>query len=257
MDIRVKYALCVEHDANWYEVKAKSEYAFWIVQRGSLEIASQHRVYRLAPGDVFLFYPEILYHASSGEGCAFTFIHFDAVVGNNYQALQTYALSGMYEGSVAARYTAVLLDCAAAMQQDALFAQMEIEGAVSYTLARMMRRYYHRAVRQDLQNPHKSALAQLQPVLIYISHHLGEPIYVEQLAAEIGLSPKYFIRLFKRTMGLTPMSYVTEVKMKKALQYLYERRYSVKEVAALVGYADIYTFSKAFKKMYGIAPSRL
>ena len=56
-------------------------------------------------------------------------------------------------------------------------------------------------------------------------------------------------------MGITPVNYITQVKMKKALEYLYEQNYSVKEVAALVGYTDIYTFSKAFKKIYGIPPS--
>ena len=57
-------------------------------------------------------------------------------------------------------------------------------------------------------------------------------------------------------MGITPVNYIIEVKMKKALEYLHEQKYSVKEVASLVGYADIYSFSKAFKKIYGIPPSK-
>lgn len=34
INISVKYALWAEHDNNWYEVKAKAEYALWIVQNG-------------------------------------------------------------------------------------------------------------------------------------------------------------------------------------------------------------------------------
>ena len=72
---------------------------------------------------------------------------------------------------------------------------------------------------------------------------------------DFSTTEKYFISFFKKTMGMTPTSYITQVKMKKALEYLHEQNYSVKEVSALVGYADIYTFSKAFKKTYGISPS--
>ena len=38
VNINIKYALFVEHDKNWHEVKAKNEYAFWIILSGSFNI---------------------------------------------------------------------------------------------------------------------------------------------------------------------------------------------------------------------------
>lgn len=256
MSINVKYALFVAHDHNWYEVKAKHEYAFWVIQSGSMTIHYGETDYYLSAGDIFFFYPEILYHSSSSGGCSFTFIHFDAILGNNYQALHFFPFDGKCEPDTASAYYSTLLACAESMQKNDAFAELGIQGAVMLFLSELMKTNYQNK-RDSKAVSHKNALARLQPAFIYINHHLGEPIYIKDLADTIHLSEKYFITFFKNTMGVTPANYITEVKMKKALEYLNEQRYSVKEVATMVGYADIYTFSKAFKKLYGVAPSKL
>lgn len=255
MELNIKYALFTEHDCDWYEVKAKNEYALWLIQSGSMIIEYKKETCALTQGDIFFFYPEILYHASSSEGCSFTFIHFDAILGVNYHALHFYPFDGKYSARKVSAFFDTLLSCASSVQNDKTFADMEIQGATMFFLANLMREKYEKK-RDNLAISHKSALARLQPVLIYINHHLAEPIYISDLAATINLSEKYFITFFKNTMGITPINYIIEVKMKKALEYLNEQSYSVKEVATLVGYGDIYTFSKAFKKVYGIAPSK-
>lgn len=255
MKLQIKYALFVEHDSDWYEVKAKNEYAFWLIQSGSLVIEYKKEKYSLSEGDIFFFYPEILYHASSSEGCCFTFIHFNAILGSNYHALHFYPFDGKYAANRVSAFFNILLSCASSLQNDNLFADMELQGAAMFFLANLMRERYEKNG-DSLAVSRNSALARLQPVLIYINHHLTEPIRIKDLAASINLSEKYFITFFKNTMGITPVNYIIEVKMKKALEYLNEQSYSVKEVATLVGYSDIYTFSKAFKKVYGIAPSK-
>ena len=55
ININIKYALSAEHDNTWYEVKAKAEYAFWIIQKGSLTIEYAQNTYALSEGDVFFF----------------------------------------------------------------------------------------------------------------------------------------------------------------------------------------------------------
>ena len=254
MNINIKYALFAEHDQNWHEVKAKNEYAFWIILSGSLTIEYRQDKYLLSAGDVFFFYPQVLYYASSSEGCSFFFVHFDAVLENNYQALHFYPFDGYYSNSRIKDSLNSLTDSIYSLHQKELFAELRIHGSLLLFLSHIMKMKYQEGA-ESSYFPANSALARLQPVLIYINHHLAEPIYIQKLAYSINLSEKYFISFFKKTMGMTPASYITQVKMKKALEYLHEQNYSVKEVSALVGYADIYTFSKAFKKTYGISPS--
>ena len=255
MNIHIKYALSTDHDNNWYEVKAKQEYAIFIIQSGTLTIEYKQQKYSLSEGDVFFFYPEVIYHATSSNGCSFFFVHFDAVLGNNYQALHFHPFDGYYAHDEIKDILAPLVASVISMQKKEHFAELSTHGALMLFLANIMKMRYTEDADASTSS-HNSELARLHHVLIYINHHLSEPIYVKELASYINLSEKYFITFFKKAMGVSPITYITQVKMKKALEYLHEQNYSVKEVATLVGYSDIYTFSKAFKKVYGISPSK-
>lgn len=254
--ISIKYALSTSHDNTWYEVKAKHEYALWVIQTGTLCITYHQKQYTLCAGDAFLFYPQVLYDATSATGCSFLFIHFDAILGHNCQALHFYPFDGPYHFDAFAQELTLLFTAFSSTQSKEPFCDLRLKGSLLLFLAKAMQFHYQEAVQQPASS-HQSALARLQPVLIYINNHISEAIYMQDLADIMNLSEKYFITFFKKTMGLTPANYMIQIKMKKALEYLHEQNYSVKEVASLVGYSDIYTFSKVFKKTYGIPPSKI
>lgn len=252
----VKFALSITHDDSWHETKAKAHYALWIILSGSLTVDYGSEHYDLSEGDVFFFYPQILYQAASSTGCSFHFIHFDAVLGNNCQALHFFHFDGCYPAGWATSGRNSLTEAVAPYQKQEPFAEWALRGALSLYLANIMKMQYQKDS-EGVTSPHNGAVARLQPVLIYINHHLAEQINIPELADYCNLSEKYFITFFRKVMGVTPSHFITQVKMKKALEYLHEQNYSVKEVAGLVGYTDSYTFSRAFKKIYGISPSKL
>ena len=257
LQINIKYALSTVHTHDWYEIKSKSEYALFIMQDGIMHLSYQQQSYTLQPGDAFLFYPQIPYHASTtSDCCRFIFIHFDVILGNNHQALHFYPFDGHYPTTHFHNEIGQICSGFFSVQKKEPFAQLQLNGSLTLFLASVMKANYE-AMNTGQDFPKKSALARLQPALIYIGEHLQEPIYMSSLAACVNLSEKYFISFFKQTLGVTPAHYIIQAKMRKALEYLYERKYSVKEIATRVGYADIYTFSKAFKKIYGIPPSNI
>lgn len=68
----------------------------------------------------------------------------------------------------------------------------------------------------------------------------------------------YLRKLFKKEMGMTPLEYMTSLRMKKAevmLTTMGGTDYSVAEIGALCGYDDGLYFSRVFKKHYGVSPS--
>jgi AraC-like DNA-binding protein len=79
---------------------------------------------------------------------------------------------------------------------------------------------------------------------------------MSELAALVGISEKYFITSFRKALGITPGQYIYQIRMNRARDYLNENKYTVQQIASLLGYPDPFTFSKAFKKYYQVAPSR-
>ena len=68
----------------------------------------------------------------------------------------------------------------------------------------------------------------------------------------------YLRKLFKKEMGVTPLAYMTSLRMKKAenlLSSMYNKEYSMAEVARMCGYEDALYFSRVFKKTFGCSPS--
>jgi AraC family transcriptional regulator, arabinose operon regulatory protein len=74
--------------------------------------------------------------------------------------------------------------------------------------------------------------------------------------AELGIEKSYFIRLFKKSVGLSPMSYATNLKMSVAADLLRSTSQHLASVAAQVGFGDEYHFAKRFKQWSGVAPGR-
>ena len=84
-----------------------------------------------------------------------------------------------------------------------------------------------------------------------------EKLDLDQLAAHAGMSTYHFCRSFKAAFGVSPYKYILTRRLQEAERLLACQTYSVTEVAEKCGFTDIYTFSKAFKKQFGFAPSFL
>ena len=74
------------------------------------------------------------------------------------------------------------------------------------------------------------------------------------LASEGGLSRSAFAEKFKRTTGETPAHYLARLRVRKAMALLRTSDAGLESVAAEVGYANAFAFSKAFKREVGVAP---
>ncbi|QTH42042.1 AraC family transcriptional regulator [Cohnella sp. LGH] len=88
----------------------------------------------------------------------------------------------------------------------------------------------------------------------YIQDHYKEPITAEELAGFYGCSTSYLSRLFKNQIGVGPIDYLIHVRIHKSKQLLLKSEARIQEIASSVGYADVYYFSRLFKKHTGRSP---
>lgn len=80
---------------------------------------------------------------------------------------------------------------------------------------------------------------------------------VKQLAKRCGLSEGHFTRRFRKHTGVSPKTYQLYSRMHTAKKLLQERGQSVQKVAQEIGYSDPFVFSRQFKKVWGVPPSRI
>lgn len=78
---------------------------------------------------------------------------------------------------------------------------------------------------------------------------------IEELSAFCGYHPQYFIRKFRKEVGMTPHQYMLHLHLQEAAVML-RRTEPVAQAAACTGFSDIKNFEKAFKGKYGMSPAK-
>lgn len=95
----------------------------------------------------------------------------------------------------------------------------------------------------------------LNGILEYINNNYQEKIDLTMIGNMFYISPSHISRLFKRYLNTNTISYVNEVRIKKAVELLNKENLSVKEVAELTGYESLNNFYKYFKLYTGSTPA--
>jgi AraC-like DNA-binding protein len=99
--------------------------------------------------------------------------------------------------------------------------------------------------------------ALIERALKAIEARLFEADVVRGLARACGASESTLLRAFKRELGVGPLAYVRARRLDESILLLKSRRFSVSEVAAMVGYRNLAAFSEAFRARFGMRPSDL
>lgn len=77
---------------------------------------------------------------------------------------------------------------------------------------------------------------------------------INKLAEVAGMSRSSFAQRFKEVVGIPPLTYLMDYRLRLAARYLRLQQNSISRISGLVGYASDSTFSQAFKRVYGISP---
>ena len=100
-------------------------------------------------------------------------------------------------------------------------------------------------------------LLQLTKAKNFIDQDVSRKVDIDTLAKEAGLSKFHFFRCFKNAFGLSPYQYLLKQRLERSMQLLSEGNWQVTEVAYEVGFNDVYSFSKSFKKYFKACPSQV
>lgn len=106
------------------------------------------------------------------------------------------------------------------------------------------------------QQPTEFPAAQgIEQALAYMQTHLDEQLEMKTLSKMAGLTASSFSRLFKKTVGETPVAYLSRLRMDNAKELLGQQDCRIKEVSKAVGYEDEFYFSRVFHRTVGVSPT--
>ena len=96
----------------------------------------------------------------------------------------------------------------------------------------------------------------LKEVLSYINAHYMEELTISELAGICFFSEYYFMRFFKKYMGMSCVQYIKNVRLERAADQFENGETNTLEVALACGFSNLSYFHREFKKKYGMTPKR-
>lgn len=204
--------------------------------------------YEIEPGIVLHAGPDMLLskEATGDHACTYIIVHYyiPADTGREASLQRDHFRFGLSSCKRSLELAQDLLACyetpgdMAALRTKVLFVKLIYEMIVS--------------AKRKFQDRDSETIGQ---AVEYINDHYAEKISVEQLAAQFGYDQRRFTYLFERDVGMRPMNYVTDLRIRRSREMLKSSACPVSHVAEWVGYSDSFYFSRQFKKYMGMSPT--
>lgn len=108
--------------------------------------------------------------------------------------------------------------------------------------------------RQSRSGRRREAEERVLRVIRYLRENMSDSIDVETMARVAGWAPSHFTAVFRRQTKATPLAFLNRLRVQRACGLLKETDHSIAEIAALVGFADPFYFSRLFRQLVGMPP---
>lgn len=145
----------------------------------------------------------------------------------------------------------------------AIIANIQDQRRYTYDFAKELLRTFVYALATRHGNPASAlpakggiAPSQLKSLVSWLETRIGDPLTIDSMASQVGLSTAHFSREFKHATGQTPWGYFIYLRLERARQLL-EDGESVTNVALQTGFSDQPHLSRLFKQRFGVNPSSI
>ena len=258
-----------------------SEYVMYILLKGELHFFNNGQEITMHPGDIRIFNKGDFQAQGDPRHCAYLYIHFDSpeirCCSFTEDVLAQYWLeqkmrflqSNTYDTSTY-EYSDILLpeffhvnDHQLAYLDRELskrkpsHKEINYKASLSWTLMDILntlsKEHFDKQVGTSLLLRQSNYNA-VQELILYLETNYAQKITGSDLEQLFHINFDHFNRLFKKVTGITIFAYKNKLRINRAKVLLSTTDKTVAQVAAEVGYQDVFSFSHAFKKATGFSP---
>ena len=236
------------------------EHELILVLHGQLHLSVDGQPCDLGPGDCALIADGSI-HGGTPEDCIYECVVFDlerflpgaSVCGQRLTRLRETGarLEGRFPaGTQAAELISALFE---AMETEKAGYEFTTTGLLWQFLGEMLARHLYRPA--EAESPRDIKRTQgIKNALRLIHTQYSEPLSLEGLSRQAGLSPKYFCRVFRQLTGRTPIDYLLYYRVECAAEMLCASQDSITDVAMACGFGDAGYFDRMFRRFKGKTP---
>lgn len=248
---------------HWHE-----EMEIVYVESGEFEECIDLEKYHVKAGDVILVNPCLLHSFRYYENIRTKFtsiiFSFSMITGNNTDGCAikylTPYLDGMYINPVviskdSEHYDELVLSIKNLINlfdNKGDYFEIGIKSEL-YNMFFILFKYFFRP---ELHEPNikDNTTRNIKTILDYIDENYMKPITIDELAECVNLSKHYFMRFFKKYMGMTCIEYINDYRLNIAANHLINTGMQITEIAEMIGITNLSYFNRIFKKKFNMTP---
>lgn len=241
------FGYCADHSRLSIRRKnGRPDYQLIYVAYGTLTIHENGKKLNLTSGDICLFRPnEPQIYTIDGEKTTHYWILF---TGSEVEKMLSFFKERSYHIGVFTEFERFCHSLWSGLQNEEEMAELLLNGELITIIARIMK-LISQEKKKNNELPKLYKAIQIMKAECHIRRSN------EELAKLCGISKFYFMKLFKKNLGVSPQEYYAELIIDKSSHLLINTDYSISEIAKLCGVEDALYFSRMFKKHMGISPS--
>ena len=242
------------HDWLWNKKSTPTtDYDLWVIVDGRGKIARGDKTYQIASGDCFLLRPDEDYYArqTPNNHLSVIYIHFDfydefghLIKVNNHD------LPPFYRRMKAFPFFIKILN-----RVIYYYRNKNIILANEWLKIAFAELNYQDNQINENNNRINNSENYIKDLCIKINSSPEKNYYLPELADDAGYSKDHFSRIFKKITGESFIDYVINSRIESAKILLLSSSYSIKKIATILGYKDLFFFSKQFKQKTAQSPT--
>ncbi len=249
------YYYSIRDSGYTFEGESHNYYELTYVDRGTLTTEIDGQFFELNERNLIIYGPNQFHNQKikDGHSCSYVTVLFELDSETNQfdfllnkvfsytKKIHTLMKTFVNESSTFAPYMDSLLLC--------IFQEVIIRLLQSEFIAEIPDK---KPVTEARQHYHNELLEQ---ILTYIDETIDDPMTVGEICQKFSMSRSSLQILFNENLNQTPKKYINELKLEKSRQMISEGRYTISEIALMLGFNSIHYFSRAFTQKYSMAPT--
>ncbi len=150
----------------------------------------------------------------------------------------------------------LIIECAYLYEQKEDFYELEISIVLRKICSILLNECKKEKQEKGYDRYGQKNMKNIKKAIGFMENNFSRSFSLEDIASEIGMSPNYFSRFFKKNTGETFYSYLNKIRLYYAHRELLNSDRTITEIAYNNGFANVKSFIEVFKSVYNTTPSR-